>query len=81
MNEREQGEKVNSKRRQYEVNEDLSSPGTLASLTCPFRFLLVALFKPVHEQAIPGGTQHSKELSDGKGICVGADCKEQRGLG
>lgn len=53
------------------------SPG----LTCAFRFLLVLLLKPVHEQAVPGGTQHSEELSDGEGVCVGADCRGQTGGG
>ena len=65
-----------------QVNEDLSSPGSLMlpspGLTCLARFLLVPLFKQVREQAIPGGTEHSKELSDGKGSCVDADCRGQR---
>lgn len=68
-----------------EENKDLSPPGSLIlwspGLTCPSCFLLVLAFQPIHEQPIPGGTQHSKELSDGKGICVRADCRGQRGVG
>ena len=66
-----------------ELYEDLSPSGSLIlrspGLTRLSRLLLVLLFKPVHKQAIPGGAQHSKELSDGKGICVAADCRGQRG--
>ena len=68
-----------------EVNKNLPQAGSLAlwraGLTCFFRLLLVLVFEPVHEQAVPGRTQHSEELSHGKGICVGADCRGQRGVG
>lgn len=68
-----------------DVNKSLPHAGSLtlwsAGLTCPLRFLLVLVFEPVHEQAVPGRTQHSEELSHGKGVCVGADCRGQRGVG
>lgn len=68
-----------------EVNENLPHAGSLtlwsAGLTCLFRFLLVLVFEPVHEQTVPGRAEHSEELSHGKGVCVGADCRGQRGGG
>lgn len=68
-----------------EVNENLPHVGSLtlwsAGLTRLFRFLLVLVFEPVHEQAVPGRAEHSEELSHGKGVCVGADCRGQRGVG
>lgn len=87
------GRQANASRKEFlkrekmevEVKEGLSSSGPLIlgspGLTCLSRLLLVLLLQPVHEQTIPRGTQHSEELRDGKGVCVAADCREQRGVG